>query len=317
MFMKRQQGIVPRIRYPLRWVAFATLTVGCGLSLPAQAQWSAGKGLTTQGLSDNSSEFTLNDSVSRTEQGVDIREDRSIGSYNFQLADYTAVSFLGAMQRTQFEGHSGLSTTELNVTIAVRHKFGLGDTVPELVMNLDTGRDSINSENRDALRYTASLALQKRFTPRLSLSAGVGWTERNGAFNGARIGSNNGQPSDPLNYWHASFGGELELGTASWLSASYQIQQGDVAVAGAAYPGLFNSRIQALATALARDPLFGNGIVAYRALAPNGSLTVDFNHAVRDTGTLFLGVEYQGAQRKSDDVERDVGIVRAGLMYSF
>lgn len=293
-----------------RAMALATVALGAICSMPAQAQWYA----------DSALELNANDNVSRAENSIDMREDQSLnggfdGGYNLQVAEYTAVSFLGSLHRTQYERYSGLSNTAVNVAIAVKHKFGLGDTVPELVMNVGTGRDSFNNDNRDASHYTATFSLNKRFTQRLSLRAGLGWTERDGDYNVPRIGAN-GRPVRPgnpwdLNYWHASFGGELELGPTSWLSANYQLQDGDIVSSGTPYAKIF-----AVTTALTRDPMFGSSAVAYRIPARTGSLSVDLNHAVRETGTVFLGVEYQDTQGEND-VDYGVGVVRAGLLYSF
>lgn len=297
-------------RFPLRAVAAALFALLGLASLPARAQWHL----------DSAVEVNHNDNVSRAENSADIREDRSVnggldGGYKFQVADYTAVSLLGSLHRTQYERYSGLSNTALNVAIAVKHKFGLGDTVPELVMNVGTGHDSFNSENRDASHYTASFSLNKRFTPRLRLNAGLGWTERNANYDVPRLNTNGSpvRPGDPwnVNYWHASFGGELELGKASWLSANYQLQDGDIVSSGNPY-----GKIYAVTTALTRDPTFGSGVIAYRIPARTGSLSLDLNHAVRETGTVFLGVEYQDTQGEND-VDYGVGIVRAGLLYSF
>jgi hypothetical protein len=297
------------VRFQVR-MALAVLTLGCLGSSPARAQWYV----------DGAAEVNHNDNVSRAANSIDIREDQSVGGgvgggYNRQLADYTAVSLLGSLHRTQYERYSGLSNTALNVAIAVKHKFGLGDSVPQLVMNLGTGRDSFNNGNRDASHYTASLSLNKRFTQRLKLSAGLGWTERDGDYNVPSVGANGlplrpGNPWD-VNYWHASLGGELELGRASWLSASYQLQDGDIVSSGTPY-----GRIFAATTALTRDSMFGDRAVAHRIPARTGSLAVDLNHAVRETGTIFLGVEYQDTQGEND-VDYGVGILRAGLLYSF
>lgn len=309
--MNRNNAMPASRQTPLSAMALAMFALGCLCSLPARAQ---------QWYVDSALEVNHNDNVSRAENSADIREDRSVlggldGGYNFQVADYTAVSLLGSLHRTQYERYSGLSNTALNVAIAVKHKFGLGDTVPELVMNVGTGHDSFNSDNRDASHYTASFSLNKRFTQRLSLSAGLGWTERNGSYDVPRLGANGRpvRPGDPwdLNYWHASLGGELELTPASWVSASYQFQDGDIVSSGTPY-----SKIYSATTALTRDPMFGNGIIAYRIPARTGSLSVDLNHVVRETGTVFLGVEYQDTQGEND-VDYGVGIVRAGLLYSF
>ena len=67
---------------------------------------------------------------------------------------------------------------------------------------------------------------------------------------------------------------------------------------------------------ITRDPLFGPVAVAYGIPASTQSIAVDLNLAVRRSGTLYLGVEYQNTYGRND-IDYHGGLIRSSFIHSF
>lgn len=271
-----------------------------------------------QAFADAQAELVVVDNLTRSERATDAREDTAFAvtakaGVHLQPGDYTGLTFTGTLNRTQFRRYTGLSSSEAGLAVAVSRKFGLGDFQPTLSTELGLARNEFNLGIRDAWIYRAGLGLQKRLTDTLKLSGGLRYEKRDGDHDVPRnipVFPRSGASWDVASR-NVFLTAELDLGPATWASATYQVQDGDVTSTAVSYAKIFNA-----ATAITLDPLFGPLTVAYRIPARTYSLALDLNRAVFASGTLYLGVEYQETHGKNG-IDYDTGLIRSGFIYSF
>jgi hypothetical protein len=104
---------------------------------------------------------------------------------------------------------------------------------------------------------------------------------------------------------------DVDLTASSWLSLGYQYADGEVT--STATPTEY---IVAASTAITNDRVFGSGMFAYRLDAKTHRYNLDWNFAVRETGTFLIGVERQNIEAVGN-IDYDVTLFRAGLLFSF
>jgi hypothetical protein len=271
-----------------------------------------------QSFADVRTELVHNDNVTRSERDSDAREDTALAltasaGVHIQPGDYTGLTFTGAVNRTQYRRYSGLSSYEAGFGVDVSHKFGLGDRRPLLNIDVGVARNEYNIGVRDAWVYRAGIGLRKRVTDVLSLSSGLRYEKRDGDHDVPR-----NIPAMPRSgsSWDIAarvffVTAELDIGAATWASATYQVQGGDVVSTALSYPKIFDT-----ATAITLDPLFGAATVAYRIPAVTHTVALDLNRAVFDTSTLYVGAELQDTRGKNG-IDYDVSLFRAGFIHSF
>jgi hypothetical protein len=271
-----------------------------------------------QAFADIQAELLHNDNLTRSERAIDVKEDSAAaltatGGIRLRPGTYTGLTLSGTLNRTQFRRYTGLSSWEAGLAANLSHKFGIGDLAPTLSVELGVARNEYNRGLRDAWIYRADLRLQKRLTDTLNLSGGLRYEERDGDHDVPRVIPVAPRPG---NSWdvrsHGFFlNAEQDLGAATWLSASYQHQQGDVVSTATSYPKIFDT-----ATAITLDPLYGPATVAYRIPAHTHMLTLDLNRAVFESSTLYAGLEYQQTHGRNG-IDYDVGLLRCGFIHSF
>jgi hypothetical protein len=188
-----------------------------------------------QTFADIQAEVLHNDNLTRSERAIDVKQDSAaavtvIGGIRLRPGTYTGLTLSGTLNRTQFRRHTGLSSWEAGVAATLSHKFGIGDLAPTLGFELGVARNEFNRGLRDAWIYRAELRLQKRLASTFNVSAGLRYEERDGDHDVPRVIPVFPRPG---NSWdvssHAFFiSAEQDLGAATWLSAAYQLQDGDV-----------------------------------------------------------------------------------------
>lgn len=271
-----------------------------------------------QSFVDVQAELLYHDNVTRSERAIDAREDSALSATvtagtRLQAGDYTGLTFAGSVNRTQFRRYTGLSSWEAGLGFTAAHKFGIGDRQPTLNFELGLARNEYNLPVRDAWIYRAGLGLQKRLTDTLNLRGGIRYEKRDGDHDVPRVIPVLPRPGNSwdLSSRNAFVAAEQELGAATWISATYQFQDGDLVSTSTSYPKIFNT-----ATAITLDPLFGSLTVAYRIPARTHVFALDLNRAVLESSTLYLGYEYQKTYGRNG-IDYDSAVLRSGFIVSF
>jgi hypothetical protein len=271
-----------------------------------------------QAFSDLQGELLYIDNLSRSEHTSDAREDSALlltarGGIHLQPGDYTGLTLTGAVTRTQFRRYTGLSNFEVGLDATMTHKFGIGERQPVLSAGFGVARNEYNLGIRDTWIYRAQVMLRRRVTDRLSINGGLRHETRDGDHDAPRTTlavPRSGAAWD-IAAWTVLIAAELELGPATWASAGYQFQDGDVVSTSVSYPNILNS-----ATAITLDPQFGTSRVAYRIPARTSIFSFDVNRAVLQAGSIYLGFEYQRTHGPNG-IDYAAGLLRGGFLYGF
>jgi hypothetical protein len=271
-----------------------------------------------QAFADLQAEVLYIDNLTRSEHARDAREDsaamlKAKGGVHLQPGDYTGLTLGGTVTRTQFRRHAGLSNFEVGLDAVVTHKFGLGERRPVLSAGFGIARNEYNLGIRDAWIHRADLMLRRRVTERLSFNGGLQYEKRDGDHDVRRTTlaiPRSGAAWD-IAAWSVLINAELDLDEATWASAGYRFQDGDVVSTAMSYLKILNS-----ATAITLDPQFGPSRVAYRIPARTHVLTLDVNRAVLQAGTIYFGFEYQDTHGVNG-IDYTAGLLRSGFLYSF
>lgn len=245
-----------------------------------------------QWFADTAAETLYTSNLSRAERASNAREDLGLSvaaraGYHFQPAIYTGLTVNARLSRTAFNSYSGLDNAEVAAGMTLSHKFGLGDKAPSVSVDLQAGRSEYQNDIRDTWLYSTGLAVSKRLTDGVLLTASLRHERRDGDHNQPRPQIPGMPPPKPGDAWRydvssISLQGELDLNESSWLTAGYSFQKGDIVSSSPKY-----ARIIAAAVAITSDPVYGPGIIAYRIPALTPSLSIDINRAVLDSGTLY------------------------------
>lgn len=278
--------------------------------LPLAAQWFAGSAV----------ELRSNDNVSRSPLAAYALEDVAAvasldGGLHRQISDYTGLTMAGTVTREQFRRYSGLSQTRLNLSATLDHKLGLGERAPVLQLGAGIERAAFNSSLRNYWLHTVRLGYRQRLTDTVMVSAAVAHENQQGDYDVLRRAVPPA-PQLPGDVWNqkalvASASVEWDTGAASWLTASLQYRDGETAASIPPYPFILRQ-----STAVTFDPVFGPGIVAYRIDARTRQLSLDWNLALSEAATAYIGIERQ-LTRGGTSLSYQAGIIRAGVVFSY
>ncbi len=273
-----------------------------------------------EGLGGISAEVLYNDNLSRSPYEASVAGDKSLElglwqGLHIQLADYTALHLQGTLSHQQFNHLTGLSNTRVGGSAELSHKFGLGAEVPVLSFTTYIERSHYHDNHRDQSLYRESLALRQRIAEQWQWSVTASHEWQDGDYGQY---SPYPPPAPPLpgnvwdlHAWQLSLNIEKDLGASSWLSSTIAWRDGDIVASTPQYPKILEA-----STAIAFDPVFGPGIVAYRMSATTRTVSLDWNHSVGENSTLYVGVERQWSHGY-ENLGYQTAIIRTGFLHNF
>ena len=295
-----------------RWQAlrlFALLSL-LWCPLPLAAQWFSGSAL----------ELRSNDNVSRSPLEPYVEADlvalASVdGGVHLQTGDYTGLTLAATVTREQFRRFGGLSQTRANLQATLEHKFGLGERAPSLQLGAAIERAAFKAGQRNYWLHSVRLGYRQRLTDTLLLSAALAHENQQGDYDQLRRAVPPA-PQLPGDVWNlralvASASVEWDTGPASWLTVGLQYRDGETAASIQPYPAVLLQ-----STAVTFDPVFGPGVVAYRIDAQTRQLSLDWNLALSEAATAYVGIERQ-LTRGGRSLSYQTGIIRAGVVFSY
>jgi len=273
-----------------------------------------------EGLGGMSVEAQYDDNLARSPYDENVIGDKSLElglwqGMHIPFANSNALHLQGSLFHQQFDHLTGLSNTRLGGSAEFSHKFGVGAEVPVLSFTTYIERSHYNDNHRDQTLYRGSLTLRQRMEAewQWSLTASYEWQDGDYGQYKHRDPPAPPLPSNAwdLHAWQLAFNAEKDLGPVSWLTTTIAWRDGDIVASTPQYPDIL-----AVSTAIAFDPVFGAGIVAYRMPATTLSLSLDWNRALGEDSTLYIGAEKQWSHG-SGDLGYQVGIIRAGFLHNF
>lgn len=271
--------------------------------------------LRAQGFGELGIELSHNDNLPRAQFAGDRHGDAAAlfsasGGWHFQPGDYTGLSVIASLRASRFDQYSGLDNIEPAVNAQLTHKFGLGERAPVLTLGAALSQSSFDNDIRDASNHALTLSLGRRFGERWQHTATMRYDASDGDHALPKPGVAKPGNVWDQHSWTLALQSEFDLSDVSWLSASLSLRRGDIVSSGTPNP-----TIAAAAKAITLDPVFGSA-TAYRIDASTRTLAVDYNYAVGESGTWYIGVERQ-LTHGSSGIDYGVGLLRTGVIFSF
>ncbi|MEY3660051.1 MAG: hypothetical protein RLZZ169_876 [Pseudomonadota bacterium] len=278
--------------------------------LPALAQWFLG----------SSAELRSNDNVTRSPVAENVEGDTTLlgsveGGLHLQPGIYTGLTLSAGVTREQFRRFTGLSQTRGLLGATLDHKFGVGERAPRLRLGATIERADFNANTRNLWLHGIRLSYSQRLTDSLQFTAAIAHENQQGDNDRLRIAVPPARqlPGDTWNQEAlvASTALEWATGPSSWLTATLQFRHGETAASITPRPTILRQ-----ATAVTNDPLFGVGKVAYRLDANTRQFALDWNLAVTEEATVYVGAERQ-LTRGGISLSYQVNVIRAGMVFSY
>lgn len=255
-----------------------------------------------------SAEFLFNDNLNRAILDSDIRSDFNleaefVAGYFSQVAEFTSITASAAVSLAHFQKYSDLNNASLNLGFSFSHKFGIGEKIPRLNGTVSIGEHRYEYEIRDVETRRADLSLTKRFNDFIEISVGVNHEDR---FSDHYF-------SFDTNSFSSYFSGFYDINAQDWIGFSYARSSGEITSSSSQSAQLLNA-----ATATDKDKTFENGvpIIAYRLDAETDVYSIDWNRAISESSTFYIGYEKHDSEA-SAGMHYDTNIFRTGLMFSW
>lgn len=142
-----------------------------GYISPVQAQW-IGKADVNYEFNENLSNAQLGNIKSDSA----FRAKLSSGSY-LQLADPTSLTLTADIGGTTYLRFDGLNNVSYGASTTLRHKFGVGGSVPWISASGSAAYHDFENAPRDGWRYNLSFTMGKRLSERWELQVGYRYEE--------------------------------------------------------------------------------------------------------------------------------------------
>jgi hypothetical protein len=264
---------------PASFVA-ASLLVGAVLGAsPARAEW----------IADAEAAYVFDDNVSRAQRESDIRSDAAFllhasGGYYFQLSDRTGATLSATLMREEHVRYSGLSHIGFGPSASIRTKLGVGPDAPWVRLSASALRREFDNDVRTGWLLSTAAAAGVRVTERVDVRAQLRLERQRADRSQALVAGISGAAFD-LDSFSVSLGADYTARRETTVSLGYSYRSGDVVSSTRRNRAIFS-----VSEAIAPDPVFGAGIIAYRLDADSHIFDVRVSHALGERMSVNLGL---------------------------
>jgi hypothetical protein len=259
----------------------------------AQAEWI----LDAEGAIVYESNLTRAARAADRESDVAFAPALSVGHY-FQLTDSTGLLATADLRAGVYARYEGLTNVSPTVTVAVRHKLGLGASAPWIRVFATGGAVDYGDDVRDSAVVDLGVQVGKRLSERVDLRLGYTY-ERLDANNRVFDGDSH----------TLSLRGVVGLTSDLHLTTGYAVRWGDLVVHRAPVPGEPSTRRTRVVDT------FDEPLVANRIDATTHLVSAALGYALTSHVFVNVGYEYQISIGPRFDYPNHV--VRASFAYSF
>jgi hypothetical protein len=204
-----------------------------------------------------------------------------------QINDSDSMTLTGDVKGQAFRRFTGMNNLSLGASLGYRKKIGTGPTAPWLAASVSAARLKFQNEVRDGWQYAAAIRAGRRFDEHWDFSAEYRFEKRTGDNLPPEVPGISGAVFDLRGH---SLG--LNAGYAwndkTQLSATYSYRRGDVVSTSQPGPGIFS-----VSSAIAEDPVFGEGMYAYRLRAATQLVSLRLSQAISGSSSINLGLQRQ------------------------
>ena len=252
---------------------------------------------------DATAGFAHDDNVTNALDAADRKSDSAVtlnlsAGLHEQIDESTGLGLSLVAESATFVRYADLTNLGLGIRAQLRRKFGLGAEAPWAAVAARAEHRDYHYDYRDGWQYDASAALGKRLGER--------WEVR-GTARYDRYTADHLQPevfpavsSAAYDVAGWNFGAQAAFlwTEADTLSLSYSWRKGTVTAVTPSDPELLE-----YSEAVARDPVFGNNLIAYRIRAKTDTVSINWSHALGQHSSLNLGYAFRRTRAESEEYE--------------
>lgn len=243
-------------------------------------------------IDDVGVELRYDDNVTRAQLDRDIKFDTALlvttaSASRYRFTDNSDVSLTLALSGAAYRRYGGLDNLNAGVALAYHWKSGLGPYVPELHVSATATRLEFRDAARDGWLYAGEVGIAKRLSDRAGLQMAYQVEQRRSDTIAARIVPAIAADVFDLASRSLRFSGDYSLSADYVLAGAYSLRDGDIVSTT-----LRNLPIFLASNAIAMDPVFGAGRVAYKMKARTRGLSLGLSRLIGRQASLTLGYEH-------------------------
>jgi hypothetical protein len=233
-------------------------------------------------------EYTNNVSNGQFER--DIKADSAAWA-SLSAGQWIEVSGITVLPRRRSDGprlqpFDGLNNLSLGLTVADRMKLGLGATAPWVRTYGSVARLQFQNDIRNGWLYLLGLSAGKRVGERWDLQAEYRFDKRTGENTTGVVPGLSGEVFDQTGH-SVLLDGRYSLSDTTLISLGYAWRRGDVVATTQR-----NSNFR-VSTAIAADPVFGDGAYAYKLPATTHIISLGASKEINRHSSLNAGFQRQ------------------------
>lgn len=276
--------------------------------------------VTAAWLMDVSVEYQFNDNQPNGDFDFDIHSDQAIetsvsaGKY-FQITDSTGLGLVADITVAQHLRFSDLTHTDFGVSSFLNKKLGLGQTAPVISATAGLAYTDSHDRQRDAWQYSFGAGFSKRLTNRWQLLLNYKYENQSAEhfidipYAVATVGAR-GNVFD-IEAHSLSIFCVYDLTQRLSGHVGYTRREGDVVSSTK-----LNYSVFYVSKAIAYDPAFGPGIVAYTVDAGTNIFSLGLSLALNPHSSINAGYEYR-ISHADGDLSYQNNILQLTYLYSY
>jgi hypothetical protein len=204
-----------------------------------------------------------------------------------EVSGNNSLTATGDLMGRVFNHFDGLNNLSLGLTVADRMKLGLGATAPWVRTYGSVARLQFQNDIRNGWLYFLGLAAGKRVGERWDLQAEYRFDKRTGENTTGVVPGLSGEVFDQTGN-SLLLDGRYSLSDTTLISLGYAWRRGDVVATTQR-----NFTIFRVSTAIAADPVFGDGAYAYKLPATTHSISLGASKEINRHSSLNAGFQRQ------------------------
>jgi hypothetical protein len=253
--------------------------------------------------------------LNRAEQQADIRADAAAtllasGGYFFALTGADGLTLDLHAAGDAWHRFHGLDQISVGGTVAYKHKFGVGYSVPWLALAFSASHDDSRSAIRDSAAYEASAELGQRFSESFDASIGAVYDRRDADKDLPVVPGISGRVFD-VRGKSAFVRAGYAISEQLQVGANFAVRRGDVVSTTRQNLAIFLA-----SDAIAADPAFGDDFFAYRLRGTTRTASLSASWALSDHSSLNLRYADERT-RAYDELDYRGGTAELSFTYSY
>jgi hypothetical protein len=271
------------------WIGCCALVFFCGSVTAENAQW-------VEWIGDVEVSYGQNDNLNLSAFANDEEDDSFfrvaavLGRY-YQFNGNTRMHISAGIASERFNKFGSLDNLTTSLNLGVRHKFGLGFSVPYVQFNISYRDRDVDTNVRDSDVLDVSLEVGKHLTDRFSLAGNVAIGSVDGNSGPTIVPGVSSEPFDE-DFWTVSLIADYVISQDWLVSAGYTRRDGDFHSSCTPDNVAIVLTTESVA-AITLDPAF-NGCV-YQLDGTANIFSATLSYAVSGHSGLNLGVQvYEG-----------------------